>query len=107
MENLFFILRDHFVTPKRRDVRVWTPNSARGFSFHFVSFPPTLLAAPKITVFAFHLKVKISKNVKFCVWQDSLGRANTLDRVQRHFSLVLYPQWCILCRRHEEDLNRC
>ena len=34
-----------------------------------------------------------------------MGEYNTLDRIQRYFSLVLFPQWCILCRKHEEDLD--
>lgn len=32
------------------------------------------------------------------------GKVSTHDCIQRFCSMVLHPQWCVLCRREEEDL---
>lgn len=53
-------------------------------------------------VISFLQKVKISKKVKLFVWVLH-SSVDTHDRIQQHSILVLYMEWCALCRWQEED----
>lgn len=58
MTTLLLLLRDQLVNPERRDVRFWTPNSSRGFSyqsyFYILTSPPPSFTAPKSSIFSLY-----------------------------------------------------
>lgn len=51
-------------------------------------------------LFVFLLKVK-TKKMKTFAWKVLNFRVNTQDQIQR----LLLPQWCLIYRKHEEDLD--
>ena len=89
--SLLSILCDQHVVQGRRGNRFWFLAILRGFSyssfFHLLSIPSS------------------SHLVIFCVvWLVLHGEVNTLDRVLSASPLVLFVQWCILCRHQAGDL---
>lgn len=86
------------------DVHLWTLCSSKGF---FCKSLFLFLVNPSSSsgVFASLWKVKNSKTIKFFIWQISLRKVNTLDRVSRKLANLIGLQCCILYRRVVEYLD--
>lgn len=96
---------DFSIFSGRRDICIWFPNPSKGRmcrSFFYYLVTPSPFRRP---IFSLPWKVKITKKVKFLVWQVLHGRINTLDQIMVRLSFFIGSLCCILCKIAMEVLN--
>ena len=75
---------------RRRDVCAWSPNLSQGFMCKSL-FNLLLNPSPsRESVFNVVWRIKVSKKVRFFIWQVLLGQDNTMDRLvkMREYALL-------------------
>ena len=89
------------------DKRLWLSESSHIFScksdFNELRETPNTRA-----FFPFKLiwKSPIPHKIKVFAWLVALGRVNTCDVLQKKRpNTMLYPSWCVLCKREEETVD--
>ena len=89
------------------DKRLWLPDSSHSFSSK--SAFNKLRETINMNVFSpFKMiwKSIIPHKVKVFAWLVALGRIDTCDVLQKKRPYcVLYPSWCVLCKREEETID--
>ncbi|CAL8157247.1 unnamed protein product [Prunus armeniaca] len=91
----------------KRDRRRWDLEESGSFTCKsFQSFLRNKGRVVTFHPFSLVWKAKSPPKVKVFVWLVALGKVNTLDLVQRKGPFMyLSPQWCVLCKHCEENVD--